>query len=289
MNNKQLNLTEEILERVVYGMENQKDRLLLNPSDGLLYPEKENDGSFIPLPPWGPSEGYRLMDGFAASLPDTGFRRRLFDILHSGSGVFRNFKNALKERPELESLWRRYKKREMRKAALSWMSRWTEALVLEALGPEPEDDWSQLSFSEFLIRKIEEDEQDKVSMWIQLAEAENLSGINTGECSSSYPEYPEDGDVLVAESPAGEIVGFSWLSIISTEAGLEGRLNQVYVLPEFRGLGIGRLLIHASLKQAEDRGVALLTVKTGRSGKLLGHYFENAGFSPVMTLWQKKV
>ena len=286
MNNKQLNLTEEILERVVYGMENQKDRLMLNPSDGLLHPEKENDGSFIPLPPWGPSEGYRLMDGFAASLPDTGFRMRLFDLLHSGSGVFRNFKDALKERPELQSLWRRYKKREMRKAALSWMSRWSEALALETLGPEPEEDWSQLSSSEFLIRKIEEDEQDKVLKWIQLAEAENLSGINTGEHS---PSYSEDGDILVAESPGGEIVGFSWLSITSIEAGLEGRLNQVYVLPELRGLGIGRLLINASLKQAEDRGVALLTAKTGLSGKLLGHYFESAGFSPVMTLWQKKV
>ena len=278
MNKVKLDVTEDMLERVVFGMENQKDRLMLDPEDGQLRPEKENDGSFIPLPSWGPTDGYRLMNGFASSLPDMIFRKRLLDILHSGTGVFRNFKDALKGRPELEGLWRRYKKREMRRTALSWLSRWSEALALEALGPEPED-WEQLSSAEFVIREIRKEEWPQILDWNKLTEAENHSELTPGE----------PGEVLVAEGPSGEIVGYSRM-ILDLEPGcLEGRLDQVYVLPELRGLGIGRMLTEASLKQAEEKGADALTVKTGVSSRIMEKYLENFGFTPVTILWRKKL
>ncbi len=273
MNKVKLDVTEEMLERVVFGMENQKDRLMLDPADGRLRPEKENNGSFIPLPSWGPTDGYRLMDGFAASLPDTIFRERLRDILHTGTGVFRKFKDALKGRPELEGLWRRYKKREMRRTALSWLSRWSEALELEALGREPED-WEQLSSAEFVIREIHKDEWPQIFDW---------------EESVLSPDEP--GETLVAEGPAGEIVGYSRMILDSeSESGCtEGRLERVFVLPELRGLGIGRMLSEASLKQAEEHGATVLTVKTGVSSRMMEKYFENSGFTAVTTLWRKKL
>jgi len=285
MSKVKLDVTEEMLERVVFGMENQKDRLMLDPADGLLRSENENNGSFIPLPDWGPTDGYRLMDGFAGSLPDTIFRKRLLDILHSGSGVFRRFKDALKERPELEGLWRRYKKREMRRTALSWLSRWSEALDLEALGPEPED-WEQLSSAEFVIRKAREDELPRLLSWNQSAELENNPGFTLFECSSARLE---EGELSVAEGPSGEIVGFSWLALQTDSGRIEGQLIQIYVLPELRGLGIGRMLVDASLKQAVGKGALSLSVRTGVSGQLLENYFENAGFTPVMTLWRKSL
>jgi len=285
MDKVRLNVTEDILERVVYGMENQKDRLLLDPSDGLLCPEADNNGTFIPLPPWGPTEGYRLMDGFAGTMADTFFRKRLLDILHSGSGVFRNFKDALKERPELEGLWRIYKKREMRKAALSWLSRWSDALALENLGEEPEE-WDQLSSAEFVIRDMHNEEWPQIKKWNQLADAENFPGLSSAEWRI---DSVKNDNLLVAEGPSGEIVGFTSLELANESGGVEGRLYQVYVLPELRGLGIGRMLIDASLKRAEQMGAVTLTVRTGSSGKLLEHYFENAGFSPALTLWRKSL
>jgi len=285
MNKLRLHVTEEILERVVFGMENQKDRLFLDPSDGLLRPEKDDDGSLIPLPDWGPTDGYRLMDGFTGSLPDTAFRERLVDILHSGSGVFRNFKDALKERPELEGLWRRYKKREMRKTALSWLSRWSEALALEALGPEPED-WDQLSSVEFIIREIREEERVQIQSWNKLAEAENFPGISYDAWSVADSG---SGFISVAEGPSGEIVGFSWLYMNYDSGRPEGRLIQVYVIPELRGLGIGRMLIAASMEQAVDKGAGVFTLRTGVSGKILEKYFESEDFTPVMTVWRKNL
>ena len=291
MGKGRLEVTEEILERVVYGMENQKDRLFLDLSDGNLRLEQEIDGTSIPIPPWGPTEGYRLMDGFAGTLPDTVFKERLLDILHSGTGVFRHFKDALKQRPELEGLWRCHKKREMRKTALSWLSRWSEALALEDLGPEPED-WEDLALADFVLREAGSGDWEFIRDWDQVAVTEDYPEISPDErCSAMASERRdaelEDGDVIVAESPSGEIVGFSWIIIEGESGRLNGRLIQVYVRPEFRGLGIGRMLAGKSLERASDKGATILSVRTGASGKLLNPYFERIGFAPVMTWWRK--
>ena len=291
MGKGRLEVTEEILERVVYGMENQKDRLFLDLSDGNLRLEQEIDGTSIPIPPWGPTEGYRLMDGFAGTLPDTVFKERLLDILHSGTGVFRHFKDALKQRPELEGLWRCHKKREMRKTALSWLSRWSEALALEDLGPEPED-WEDLALADFAVREAKSGDWESIRDWDQVAVTEDYPEISPDErCSAMASERRdaelEDGDVIVAESPSGEIVGFSWIIIEGESGRLNGRLIQVYVRPEFRGLGIGRMLAGKSLERASDKGATILSVRTGASGKLLNPYFERIGFAPVMTWWRK--
>jgi GNAT superfamily N-acetyltransferase len=293
MNDGRLEVTEEILERVVYGMENQKDLLFLDPSDGVLHPVADDNGTFIPLPPWGPTEGYRLMDGFTGTLPDTMFRERLLAILHSGTGVFRHFKDALKERSELEGLWRRYKRREMRKTALSWLNRWSVALALEALGPEPED-WDDLPLEDFSIRAAADSDMGLVRNWDHIAESEAFPELTAGERNAVKSRDRggleiESADVIVAESASGEPVGFSWAIVQGETNHLEGRLMQVFVVPEFRGLGIGRRLATCSLEMAEKMGAVTLNVKSGASGKRLEPFLEQSGFSPVITWWRKSL
>ena len=93
----------------------------------------------------------------------------------------------------------------------------------------------------------------------------------------------------MAEGPSGDIVGYSRMILDSESGCLEGHLDQVYVMSELRGLGIGRMLTEASLKQAEEKGAAALTVKTGVSSRIMEKYLENSGFTPVTTLWRKKL
>ena len=83
-----LQVTDEILDRVVFGMENQRERLALDPLDGMLKGEEGGGAYLVPLPPWGPSEGYRLMDRFVGTLPNTVFAGRLRDILKGSSAYF---------------------------------------------------------------------------------------------------------------------------------------------------------------------------------------------------------
>ena len=253
-----LRLTDEILERVIFGMENQRERLSLDPSDGMLKGEHDGGADMVPLPPWRPADGYRLMDRFVGTLPNAVFAHRLRDILNGSSGVFRRFKDALAERPEIQSLWRRFKMREMRRSALSWLSRWADALDLANLGPEPED-WEDLPISEFSVRPAR---------------------VETGVAASKNA----GASVLVAETPAGEVAGFS--RIVLTE-GMAGRLEQVYVLPEFRGLGVGGLLAEHGFNYARDMGAERLTITIGSSGSMLEGWLEREGFTIVAREWVK--
>ncbi len=309
MSEKRLEITEEILDRVVYGMENQKERLFLNPADGAV---KTIEGSglapagFIPMPPWGPTEGFRLMDGFVGTLSDEVYRSRLQHILHSGSGVFRRFKDALKERPEIESLWFRFKKREMRRIALAWLSRWSEALALESLEAEPED-WEELTLTDFVFRPGRTDDLDAVCAWITDAERESVPGLTpeerirfsfrgragTAEESSASAsaegsaEAPLPEDLCVAESPSGDIVGFSWFTVSENGADADGRLLQVCVRPGYRGLGIGRKLTESAFEEVLQRGARSLSFRTG-GDELLAGFLERKGFERVAVFWRKE-
>jgi GNAT superfamily N-acetyltransferase len=280
MDSGPLIINEEILERVVYGMENQKTRLFMDPANGNLRPESENDGTFIPMPSWGPTDGYRLMSGFTATLPDSVLRERLAEILQSGSGVFRHYKDALKERPEIERIWRQYKKREMRKAAVSWLSRWNEALELDSLAPEPED-LDDLVLADFAFREA------------QPREIEAILKLERSNKGSSNNLSPDDSGIdlsliTAAENPSGDLVGYSGV-LINADAGSGSCRLHVYVLPDFRGLGIGRRLISITIAKAEVSGVRSIRLHTGKTGRTLEDYMKSAGFKPAVTIWEKTV
>jgi len=291
MDGTRLEVTEEMLERVVFGMENQKDRLYLDPSDGVLRGGDEDDGTLIPLPPWGPTEGYRLMDRFTGTLPDSPFRAGLYAILHSGSGVFRRFKDALKDRPEMEGLWRRYKMREMRRSAVAWLSRWSEALELASLGPEPED-LDDLVLEDFSLRAARDADIPVLEEWDRASIAETYPDLTAQERRNAV--FRERGEaefaaqeVILAENAAGEPVGFAWMHLVGDVDRREGRLLQLYVRPDYRGLGLGRLLAERAFGMAEDAGIRAVSARTAASSHHLDGFLERQGFRPVAVFWRR--
>ena len=277
MDGDRLEVTEEILDRVVYGMENQKVELFLDPADGQLKEEGPERRTLIPMPEWTPSDGFRLMDSFVATLPDTPFRRSLLDILHSGQGVFRRFKDELRQRPGTEGIWRRFKQREMRKTALTWLSRWSEALALEELGEEPES-FDDLSLSDFSFRRGGTEDLDFAGNC--LAEA----GRET-EGFLPLPKQLDPQGLWIAEAPGPLPVGCGCLSFPG-----DGRdffsLDLLYVQPDFRGLGIGRQLTETVLDSldAEPDGIRLITGDAGSSTRL---WLESMGFVSCAILWAR--
>ena len=184
----------------------------------------------------------------------------------------------------MEGLWRRHKKREMRTAALVWLNRWSEALALEALGAEPEE-WDELASSDFSVRPAGNGDVSTIRVWDRLAESESFSSVTV---DSDSPDM-EPEDILVAENPSGELVGFARIDVEGDTGLKEGQLLQVYVVPEFRGLGVGRLLTSSALELFETRGIGSISVRTGGSGGHLKSHLENMGFTPVITWWRKPI
>ncbi len=72
----------------------------------------------IPIRP--PGEAYRIMVNFTSEVKDARVRSRLESALH-GKGVFRRFKDALRELPDLEEEWFRFKAEKDKEEVKGWL------------------------------------------------------------------------------------------------------------------------------------------------------------------------
>ena len=79
------------------------------------------------------------MESFVTSLDNPAYREQLSRALTMGKGVFRAFKDALKQNKEIEKLWFAYKERRLRGVIISWYNANREARGLAKLPAEPEE------------------------------------------------------------------------------------------------------------------------------------------------------
>lgn len=75
---------------------------------------------------------------------------------------------------------------------------------------------------------------------------------------------PSEGLQLVARDPDGTPRGFAtifwtWQTLYAARVGV---LNDLFVVPQARGAGVGRALITAGLQRCRDRGAAKLVWET---------------------------
>jgi ribosomal protein S18 acetylase RimI-like enzyme len=97
----------------------------------------------------------------------------------------------------------------------------------------------------------------------------------------------DEGDVavMVAEQ-GGRVVGYiyaavqprDWMSL-RDEAGV---LHDIVVDPEHRGVGVGRMLLDATLAFFKTRGMPRVVLETAEKNELAHRLFEKAGFRRTM-------
>jgi len=95
---------------------------------------------------------------------------------------------------------------------------------------------------------------------------------------STFLDPSERGSLLGAWDD-GELLGYACLywtftSLIPAETVL---LNDLYVVPEARGQGIGRALIKTSAAVARDRGAARLTWMTAQDNRRAQRLYDTTG------------
>ncbi|MCL2127900.1 MAG: UPF0158 family protein [Treponema sp.] len=265
-------LSSALIDEILFFMEDQQGDFTLDTLEGgvisaLESPEEgeeDEEGRYVSLPGWGPSDGFRLMERFTAALHNALVREELSAALDRGRGVFRAFKNTLARYPETEKLWYAYKDREMKRVVISWYNALRESWGMELIGEEPED-IACLALEDFRFRRAEAADREKAER-LHLAcletqsgvpcENAGVNGVNPGggfhaaEVFSGMGEWVFPGDIgFTAETSGGEFAGY-------VSAALAGdsslRVCAVEVKDEYRGLGLGKALVALLLEQADS-------------------------------------
>jgi GNAT superfamily N-acetyltransferase len=280
----QFELTEALIGDLLFSMEDQEGEFLLDTQDGVIVGEnddgfdeaveEEAGDRYIPLPGWDSSDGFRLMEHFAAGLRNPAIRNELTGALNRGRGVFRAFKDILSRSPEIEKLWFSYKEKGMRGEILRWYNALREEWGLERIGGEPEET-GDLVLEDFHFRPFEEaDREAALDLHRHCVEEMQAYATAHGLGTALEPEEHGYDLALAAETGGGDFAGY----IAASRQNGEMRIHALEVRPAYRGLGIGEGLLAQFLELA--RSPAAPGAVTSRI--LIDLPAGSEGFAPVL-------
>lgn len=263
----QFELTEALIDDILFSMENQDMECYLNTKEGVVVSPNDDDfldeeggeavsrENWIDLPQWESSDGFRLMEKFAAGLRNPLVREELSSALDRGRGVFRAFKDVLSRYPEMEQFWFSFKEKEMRRAILTWYNGLREEWGLALVGEEPEET-EDLVLEDFTFRTATAEDADKAAALHEICVAElNLSPVPPNRIAEKKTQFP--GTVsMVAETGKLDFAGYA-VGILNNETI---HISALEVMPEYRGLGIGEKLLEILLQNVTERNFTHISI-----------------------------
>lgn len=256
----QFELTGALLDDILFCMENQDGAFVLDSFEGIVVNSADDNfekddaadtGRFLSLPEWGPADGFRLMERFAAALHNPLAREELSAALDRGRGVFRAFKDALARFPEIEKRWFNYKAREMKREIIAWYNGLRESWGLELIGEEPED-IDALVLEDFRFRDGSPADSAAAAELHRICLEQGRNDSDEGkklaaETLAAMSEWVFPGDrCLVAESAGGDFAACACGAF--TALGCL-HVSVLEVKPEYRGLGLGGALLSRLLEK----------------------------------------
>ncbi|MEI2302441.1 GNAT family N-acetyltransferase [Ensifer sp. MJa1] len=94
-----------------------------------------------------------------------------------------------------------------------------------------------------------------------------------------------DVAILVAEQHK-KILGYAYASLEGFDymalRGPAGVIHDLFVEPEMRNQGIGRMLVNAAVRELKGRGADLMVLSTAHPNEAARRLFAAAGFRPTM-------
>jgi GNAT superfamily N-acetyltransferase len=219
-----LALTSEVIDNIIFWMEDQNGNFVINVQTGdiLNVNDVQWDGvsadDCVDLPEWGPTNGFGIMENFTASLKNPPAQKKLAAALNRGKGVFRAFKDAIAEYPEVEKLWFAYKEKELEKTVRAWYAGLCEEHGIQKIGEEPEE----------TDELIKEDFQFAI-------------------------EKKEKRVTVIVRNAVNKQAG----KILAKISGKRLAVEELFVEEVFRGLGLGEELLKKLLAEYGDMTVTI--------------------------------
>jgi GNAT superfamily N-acetyltransferase len=285
-------LTGALVDNILFSMEDQGRKFLVDTQEGVVVgktgePEKRAEkerSRYVELPKWDSSDGFRLMERFAAALRNPVVREELTGALDRGKGVFRAFKNILGQYPEAEKRWFFFKEQEMKREILRWYNALREERGLERIGEEPEDT-GDLVLEDFRFREPGPgDEAAAAELHRICVEEERAWACENG--MDGEPETAPEGErALLAETGGGDFAGYVSVS----RRGASVHITALEIRPEYRGFGVGEALVSRLLEKLRETGASHVTIDVPARTEGFSRVLLRSAFKPLAARYCRKM
>lgn len=259
-------LTETLVDDIQSALENQEKSFIVNAEQGIIIEKtpsvKVDEDKFYELPEWTSANGFKLREDFVNNLYSPIVHDELQAVLHSGRGVFKNFRNVLKEYPEVEKKWHVFKNRTMNAYINDWYNSLREIWGLEKLDYISEADETLIhddfSFSEYNF------EVDNSEIFQNINAAFGTENQDTPEeiktaiyemWKNQFESFDSTSQIgYVCRSLSDEFAGCITAVPVTEKQEKIMVLSSLFVPVNFRGLGIGTELLSMCLSKLKECG-----------------------------------
>lgn len=255
-------LTDRLLSDIIQAMENQEKVFVVNAASSQLVEEIQSDEeNFYKLPEWTPSDGFKMRQDFVDALHAPIAKEELQAVLHSGRGVFKNFRTILKSYPEIDKRWHIFKNKYMSIRINDWYNSLREVWGLEKLDQYTEADevliHDDFSFTEY-ISEIDNKLIFK-NINANFIGDENLTSELKNAIyemwKSQFEKYETTNQIgYICKSLSDDFAGCITTSPILNNQEKIIIITSFFVPEQFRGLGIGTELISMCISKLQSLG-----------------------------------
>lgn len=259
-------LTDSLLNQIQSALDNQEKQFLVDAAQNELVEKTDglsgDDENFYDLPEWDSAAGFKLREDFVNQLNSPLAHESLQEVLHSGRGVFRNFRNVIKDYPEVEKKWHIFKNRKMMCYINGWYNNLREVWGLEKLDYVPEADDS-LIHDDFSFMEYNPDvNRQELVLSFNAAFKERNENLSEELSQAIYDLWIKQFDSaatrgvlgFVCRSFSDDFAGCVTVSCVSDKQEKVMIITSLFVPVAFRGLGIGTELISMCLSEFKKLG-----------------------------------
>ncbi|MFI3257618.1 MAG: UPF0158 family protein [Spirochaetales bacterium] len=268
----QFELTDDVINQIIFSMEDQSEQPVFDSVEKKTIEKRSltsiDTDRYYDIPVWNSVDGFRVMEHFVCTLNSPIAKKDLCAVLFAGKGVFRNFKDTLKEYPAVENLWFAFKQKAMKKDIIRWYNVLRDSWGLERVEGEPEET-DYLVFGDFIFREYDAHNDSEHVCVAEQSALQILENAYDGGLGSIVAQLwkaqknttlTEDAVTFICESNDGDFSGMITGAPVSSQAKTTAVVTTFFILPAWRGLGIGKELFLIFLEELKKRNICWVLV-----------------------------
>lgn len=259
-------LTDSLLNDITSALENQEKTFFVDAESGSIVEETESlkadENIYYELPEWNSTDGFKLREEFVANLQAPIIHERLKSVLHSGRGVFKNFRSVVKEYPEVEKRWHAYKNRVMHNYINQWYNELREVWGLQKLDylSDIADSivYDDFTFEDFSSIQHTPQILSNIRIFYKSDDIEAPDELKLAFFEIWKSQFETANEInqkgIVCKSLSEEFAGCLTVSPISETTQQIVKITSIFVPENFRGLGIATELLSLCIAKLKEEG-----------------------------------